>query len=352
MFIVAVTLRDVFVGVIVPRADNAILRISRYLARGLWKLWPRLAYRLFSDDLKRENFLGNFAPFALVVSLIVWVALLILGWGLFFYGIRDQLQPAHLTLEQILYFAGGLLLTVGSDMIGTTTLAHIMSLIAAASGLGVVAIVITYLFSIFGSFQRRETFIVAVGARAGAPPSGVGLLIEHAVAGIVPDLAQVFRDAQSWIAEVMESHLAYPILIFFRSSHDYQSWVGTLGTLMDASALTLTTIDAEANVQGQALILYSLARHLTHDFADYFELDEGDGNAGIERSEFEDACNKLSAAGHRVGDRDLAWRRFCDLRGKYAAQLNSLARWLEIPPVQWVGDRSLLKGHAAAATIH
>ncbi|HEV2262488.1 MAG TPA: potassium channel family protein [Candidatus Rubrimentiphilum sp.] len=349
MFIVAITLRDVFVGVIVPRADDAPLRISRYLARGLWRIWPSIAYRLYSDELKREDFLGTFAPFQLVLSLAMWVTLLILGWGLFFYGIRDQLRPPDLTFAQSVYYAGASLLTIGyGDIVGTTTLAHTMSLVAAACGLGVVAVVATYLFSIFGSFQRRETFIVAIGARSGAPPSGVGLLIEHANAGIVADLAQVFRDAQSWIAEVMESHLAYPILTLFRSSHDYQSWVGTLGALMDASALAITTIDVDANVRGQALIMYTLGRHLTHDFSDYFVSSDDGTDAGIERSEFENACDKLTAAGHRIENRDAAWQRFSELRQKYAAQLNSLARWLEIPPVQWVGDRTLLKSHTVA----
>ena len=343
LFLVAVALRDVFQGVIVPRAENTFLRISHYLNRGCWRIWPWVAYRLYRDERKRENFLGTFAPFMLTVYLATWVALLIAGWGLFFYGIRDQLRPAGLSFAECVYFAGASFLTIGyGDIVGTTTLAHMMSLVAAACGLAVVAVVATFLFSIFGAFQQRERFVVTLGARAGVPPSGVGLLIEHAQANIVPELAQVFRDGQTWMAEVMESHLAYPILTLFRSSHDYESWVGALGTLLDASALALTTVEVSDATRGQAHIAYNLGRHLTHDFTSYFGFKELTHATGIERQEFDDACARLTGVGYRLRDGDDTWRRFSDLRRTYAAHLNALARWLEIPPVQWVGDRALL----------
>ena len=349
LFLVLVALRDVFQGVIVPRAENTVLRVSRYISRSIWRVWPLIAYKFFRNEEKREDFLGTFAPFILVTYLVTWVVLLIAGWGLLFYGIRDQLRPPDLSLADCIYFAGASLLTIGyGDIVGTTTLAHMLSLAAAACGLAVVAVVATFLFSVFGSFQKRESFVVTFGSRAGAPPSGVGLLIEHAKAGIVSDLAQVFQEGHGWMAHVMESHLAYPILTLFRSSHDYESWVGTLGALLDSSALVLTTTESEPPVKGQAHFVYNLGRHLTHDFATYFGFeDRGDG-AGIEHSEFEDACDRLAAAGYYIGDRDAAWKRFSELRRSYAAPLNALARWLEIPPVQWVGDRTLLRSHSKA----
>ncbi|HEV3154128.1 MAG TPA: potassium channel family protein [Candidatus Baltobacteraceae bacterium] len=349
--LVGLTLVDVFQSVIVPRAEDTAIRLSRYLIRFMWRIWPRLAYLLHPRSAdRRENFLGIYAPLVLVVVLIAWVLVLLSGWGLIFYGIRDQLHPGGLSFADCVYFAGASLLTIGyGDITPFGMPARVLAVIAAASGLGVVAIVISFLFAIFGSFQRRETFVVTIGARAGVPPSGVGLLEVHAIAGIRSDLAQVFREAQQWTAEVMESHLAYPILVYFRSSHDYESWVGTLGALMDAASLVMSTLDPQRleNVQtrGQARIMYELGRHLVSDFCDYFNLARTDLSAGVERSEFDRACEHLRDEGYDILDADSSWNRFAELRSAYASALNIMARWLEIPPVQWVGDRSMISPH-------
>ncbi len=316
---------------------------------GLWKLWPRLADVLYRDNEDgREDFLATFAPFYLVTAQVVWITMLLFGWGLFFYGIRDQLHPQTLRFPDTVYYAGASLLTIGyGDIVPHTALARLMSIVAAASGLGVVATVISFLFSIFAAFQARERFVVTIGARAGVPPSGLGLLVVHARAGIRSDVAQVFRDGQEWTAGVMESHLAYPVLTMFRSSHDYESWVGTLGTLMDAASLVISTLDPghleNPQSRGQARILYNLGRHLVHDFETYFNFaDRVDDEPGIERFEFDGACEHLSEVGYVLSDRDAAWQEFSRLRSAYGPQLNAMARWLQSPPVQWIGDRSLI----------
>ncbi len=129
------------------------------------------------------------------------------------------------------------------------------------------------------------------------------------------------------------------MLAYFRSSHDYESWIGTLGALLDAAVLLMTTVDVPC---GQARIFSSIGRHATHDLAHYFEAAVAADAVGIERSEFERACDRLERAGYRLFDRDEAWSRFAHLRATYAANLNGLARKFDIPPVQWIGDRSLV----------
>jgi Ion channel len=348
LFLIGVALRDVFQGVIVPRAENTVLRVSRYVMRGLWRIWPWLALRLNPRDQgRREDFLATFAPFELMTILIIWVVMLVTGWGLFFYGLRDQLRPSNLSFDAALYYAGASLLTIGyGDIVAITPLTRVTSLLAAASGLGTVAVVTSFLFAAFGAFQNRERFVVAIGSRAGVPPSGAGLLAVHGYAGIGADLAQVFRDGQDWAAGVMETHLAYPILIMFRSSHDYESWVGTLGVLLDAAALVMAVLDPEhienPQTQGQARIMYNIGRHLTLDFANYFGFQIMHPGPGVEQIEFENACRRLQDAGYAILDPQYAWEKFSHLRASYAPHLNALARWLEIPPVQWVGDRSVI----------
>ena len=338
LFLIWVSLRDVFQSVIVPRAVDRRLRISAALVRRLWRLWPVLAWRIADDDA-REDFLATFAPFALVCLLAAWVFTLIVGYRLVFFALRGQLQPQPVNLWKALYFAGSSLLTIGfGDITGRTGLARLLSIAAGASGLSVVAVTTAFLFAVFGAFQRREVFVVSLGSRAGSPPSGLGLLTIHAGNGILGDLPALFVQGQQWTAEVMESHLAYPILSYFRSSHDYESWVGTLGTLLDAATLLLTTTGKTA--RGQAQIFYWLGRHLTHDFVRYFGLTTQD-SVGIEQSEFNQAYTRLSEMGFEMRDPHRSWKDFSELRVAYAGALSAMAAFWQIPPLQWVGDRSL-----------
>ncbi|MBV9737476.1 MAG: two pore domain potassium channel family protein [Candidatus Eremiobacteraeota bacterium] len=339
IFLIWAALRDVFQAVVLPRAVDRRLRISAYLVRFLWRIWPRLSWRIADDD-KREDFLATFAPFALICILAAWVFTLVVAYGLLFYALRSQLQPQPVDFWGALYFAGTSLFTIGfGDITGRGGLARFLSLAAGASGLSVVAITTAFLFAVFGAFQRREVFVVTVGNRAGSPPSGIGLLAIAAGKDIIDDLPTLFAQAQQWTAEVMESHLAYPILSYFRSSHDYESWVGTLGTLLDAATLLLTTTEKTAH--GQAQIFYWLGRHLTHDFVRYFELETHE-SVGIERAEFDQAYARLSQLGFEMRDPDRSWKDFSELRVVYAGALSAMAAFWQIPPLQWVGDRSLV----------
>jgi Ion channel len=341
MLLVAASLNDVFQSVIVPRAVGRRFRPSYYQTRAMWMLWPRLARKVHpSNDDAREDFLAVFAPFNLVFTLVIWATLLLLGYGLIFYGLRDQVRPAIGSFGDAVYFAGTSFFTIGfGDFVGNTGLTRILSVVAGASGFGVVSTATAFLFALFGSFQTREQFVVTVGARAGSPPSGVGLLTIASRAGVAKDLSVVMRSAETWCASLMETHLAYPALAYFRSSHDYESWVGTLGTILDAAVLMMTTVQCDA---GEARILYNLGRHATHDLSKSFRLYGDAAHPGITREQFYEAYQRLSDAGLALHDRDSAWDRFATLRSSYAGHLNRLAEYFDIPPILWVGERPLI----------
>jgi Ion channel len=341
-WIIVAALNDVFQSVVMPRATGRRYRVSFHFWRLMWWLWPRAAWRLFpSDDDRREDFLAVFAPFMLIALIGFWVMLLIFGFALMLWGMRSGVTPSNASFPTMLYFAGTSLLTIGfGDVVARSAPARLASVLAALGGLSLLSITTAYLFAIFGNFQQRESFVVTTAARAGTPPSGVNLLAIAGYSRTQNDLAMLMVDGQRWAASVMESHLAYPVLAFFRSSHDAQSWIGTLGTLLDAATLIMTTTDGVH--EGQARIFFNVGRHATHDLARYFAVDDSEENAGIERSEFDHACGRLAAAGYELRDRDEAWQRFSRLRGNYAARLNLLARFFQIPPLQWIGDRSTI----------
>ncbi|MHB8146988.1 MAG: potassium channel family protein [Vulcanimicrobiaceae bacterium] len=345
--LIVATLSDVFQSVIVPRAVGRNFRLSSYFWRSMWWLWPRLAWQLHpADEDEREDFLAIFAPATLVLMLAFWILLLVLAYGALFWALREQMAPPLRTFWAAVYYAGTSFTTIGyGDIVARSGLTRAISLCAGASGLGVVSVTTAYLFAIFGTFQAREQFVVMVGARAGSPPSGVGLVTVAGFANTRDDLATTLHDGQRWIATVMESHLAYPVLAYFRSSHDYESWIGTLGTLLDASVLLMTTV---RDATGEARITYTLGRHAAHDLAKYFLRTNAQTTPGIDRSEFDRACERLIDAGFTLHDRDQAWDRFSKLRSTYAHDLNALARAFQIPPVQWVGDRTLI----GSAQVH
>ncbi|HZY99847.1 MAG TPA: ion channel [Candidatus Baltobacteraceae bacterium] len=341
--VIVLVLGDVFQSVVVPRAVGRRWRLSLLLWRAFWQRWPMLAWKLYpADDDKREDFLATYAPFMLVFLLLVWAAGIVFGYGLIFWGLRGGLSPNVHSLGQALYFSGTSTLTIGyGDIVGKSAGTRFFSVLAAVSGFSTFSIVTAYLFLIFQSFQSREAFVVTLGARAGTPPSGVNVLCIAGYSDTRDDFSRLMIDAQRWVAQLMETHLAYPVLAFFRSSHDYESWVGTLGTLLDAATLLMTTVDGEHH--GQSRLFFNLGRHATSDLARYFRLDNDSHESGIERPEFERACDRLESAGYALREREDAWKRFAELRSTYAGHLNGMAAFFEIPPLQWVGDRGTIK---------
>lgn len=335
------TFSDVFQSVIVPRPANRRLRASAYLSNVGWRTWRWIGHAAVRND-QREDFLGTYAPLLLIFLLVYWVASLIVGYGLIFFAIHAQLRPEP-NLGGALYFAGTSLLTIGfGDIVPNGPLARVLAIAAGASGFGIVAIVTTFLFAIFGAYQAREAFVVMLSNRAGAPPSGVELIETHVRLQGIDSLVETLREAQRWMAAVLETHLAYPVLNYFRSTHDDISWVGALGAILDASTIAITVIDVPN--KAEAIFTNRLGRHFVNDFAHHFELPDG-AEVGVERIEFDLAYDRLRDAGIPLVDRAKAWHSFAEVRSTYASRLNAMAQFWRIPPAQWVGDRSLIGHH-------
>jgi len=138
---------------------------------------------------------------------------------------------------------------------------------------------------------------------------------------------------------VLESHLAYPILLFFRSSHDNEAWLNSFGAVMDAATLVMSTVDDKS--EGSARLMAKVGNHLVEDLAWYFNYRRFDDPI-VERSEFDQARERLGKAGYRCHGSEDAWKEFARLRSRYASPLNQLAQQLSIIPAQWIGDRTYL----------
>jgi hypothetical protein len=360
--IVLVVLRDVFQTVVTPRPVSGRWRLSRFAPLGLWRPWRWAALRLPSVRA-REGALGSFGPLAVLISLVTWVLLLVLGYGLLLDSMRDQVRPRPPDFGSSLYFSATSLLTIGfGDFVATAGPTRVVALAAGATGLGVFAVVITFLFSLFAAFQRREVAVVTLEAAASAPPSGVTLLESYALTNLLGDLPRTLERWQLWAAEVLDSHLAYPVLAYFRSSHDNDSWISSLGAVMDAATLLLTTIDMKAtpgapeNLHGWAKLTRSVGGHCIEDLVLFFDLD-GEHYVGVEEGEYQQARERLQRAGYALRPEADGWEAFQRLRSEYAGRVNALAGHWASPPAQWIGDRSPLRvraqhdGHALTAAV-
>jgi hypothetical protein len=343
LLLVGSVMFDVVLTVVVPRRvprTGSLFRLSRYLIVRTWSRWRWFGMRMSNAD-GREAFLGLFGALSVMLLLIGWVAALVIGYGLLLDAMHEQVRPPTDNLGASMYFAGTSLLTLGfGDYVAVGGWARLVTLVAAATGLSIFAGVLTLLFTLYGSFQRREVAVVVLEASAGAPPSGVTLLETYALAGILDDLPRVFETWQAWSADVLDSHLAYPVLAYFRSSHDNDSWISSLGAVMDAATLVLTTIDG--GPKGWAKLFRAVGGHCLEDLAQYFRLPV-QPEVGVEREEFDEACRRLSFAGYRLRDADEAWEDFSRLRREYAGRVNALALNWATPPAQWIGDRSPLR---------
>jgi Ion channel len=327
---------DVFETIVVPRPSPGPHRLSRYLVRYTWRAWRWFGVRT-RTGLARDGFYGVYAPGATILLLIMWLLLLVAGYGLVFFALRGQLDPAPRDIGNAMYFAGTSVLTLGyGDIVASGSLARAVSLVAAASGLGVVALVITFLFSLFASYQRRESLVVTLSTRAKAPPSAVVLLEVYARLDMVAELPALFAAWETWAAEVLDSHVAYPLLGYFRSSHDNISWLSALGAVLDACALVLTTI--EDIPRGQAELTKRSGAHLVEDITNILHL-TGDGS-GVGQAEFDEAYERLRVAGYRLGDPAESWHRFERGRSTYAGRLAALAAYWATPATAWIGERA------------
>lgn len=320
------------------RPPSGWFRIGRYLVRGSWG-----ALRILRDGSRRRSYdtaLGLFAPAVTVLLLGAWLLTLILGYGLMLYALRDQLNPPSQDFGSAIYFAATSLLTLGfGDIVAAGPLARVISITAAIAGLGAVALVVTFLFSLYGSYQRREARVVALQAAAGAPPSAVALLETYAQLDLVHRLPELFRDWERWAVEVLDSHVAYPLLGFFRSSHDNLSWISALGSVLDTASLVLTTITDVP--RGEAKLFKRVGTHLVEDI---YNLGFRAGNgSGLDRADFEAARARLAEAGYRLEPVDVAWPTFEAARSTYAARLEAMARYWATPATSWLGDPVALR---------
>jgi hypothetical protein len=330
--LVAATVLSAVQTFVVPRALP--VRLSRLVFVSSRSFFSTLARRR-TDYQGRDRIMAFYAPLTLLVLPAVWLTLILLGYSAMYWGLGEDAWHA-------VAVSGSSLLTLGFDR-PTGRVATLMSVSEAGLGIALLALLITYLPTIYGAFAQRETFVALLEGRAGTPPWGVTMLERYERIGLHRS-NDLWRQGETWFAQLAESHTSLASLPFFRSPQPELSWVTAAGTVLDAASMQLAALDLEFSPEAALCVrsgFVSLRR-----IADYFGIPydpdpRPTDPISIAREEFDAACDRLARAGAPVNaDRDQAWRDFSGWRVNYDAVLLALAGLTEAAPAPWTSDRA------------
>jgi len=336
VILVATILWDAFETIILSRRVSRKFRLTRLFYRTLWPPWRALA-RLFPAGNRRENVLMVFGPLSLILLLVTWAFGLIFSFALLHWGAASALAgpPGFSGFLEDFYLSGTNFFTLGlGDVTPRGNLGRALTVLEAGMGFAFLALVIGYLPMISQAFSRREVNISLLDARAGSPPTAARLLERHSRdAG--DDLRTLLDDWERWSAELLESHVSFPVLSYFRSQHDNQSWVAALTTMLDACALVMTRIES-APVR-TARLTFAMARHAVVDICAVFHLSPAHPPADrLPAAELARLEASLTSAGYALLADPSCSTKFQHFRAMYEPYVNALAVYLLMPLPAWI----------------
>jgi hypothetical protein len=325
--ILLAVLWDGFETMVLPRRVTRKFRIARTFYRIAWRLWRGIGLRM-KQGRRRETYLSVFGPLSLFLLFLLWAVSLLLSFTLMFHSAKAG------SFLDCFYMAGSSFFTLGSSTPRNNT-EKILDVAAGGVGMGFLALVISYLPVMYQSFSRRETVISLLDARAGSPAAAVELLRRHGHSNALDHLPELLREWERWAAEVLEGHISYPVLLYFRSQHDNQSWLATLTTMLDTCALVIHGIGGPAGWQAQ--LTFAMARHAVVDLSQVL------GSAPVPPepdrlppADFKHLRETLAKAGVDLGRDPQAEANVAELRALYEPYVNSLGDQLLLRCPPWL----------------
>jgi hypothetical protein len=338
MAVVAAVLLDAFETAVLPRrVRRQHFRITSWFYRFTWVRFARLGTHVESQN-RRETLLGYFGPLSMIALLGLWAGGLIFGFALVQYGGGEHLSSGNLpiTFPLLLYHSGETFFTLGyGDVVPVSGFSRAVSVIEAGMGFAFLGVVIGYLPTIYSAFSRREIEISLLDARAGSPPSAAELLARAASSLEQGVLDRLFESWERWAAEVLESHLSYPVLSFYRSQHSNQSWLGALTVILDSASLVITGIERVNSEQARRT--FKMARHALVDlaqvvFADY-EPQLPDRLTAADLAEIRAQLGQRGLQLRAGGEAD---QKLMELRSLYEPYAQAIAKNLFIALPPWI----------------
>ncbi len=327
---------EAFEVIILPRRVTRRFRFTRLFYRTIWRFWSGLVRYLSKKH--RETYLSIFGPLSLLLLLSVWAAGMILGFALVNWGTGSVIKTPEgsSSFSAYLYLSGTSFFTLGlGDVTPLSPLARVLTVLESGLGFGFLALVIAYLPALNQSFSRRETNIALLDARAGSPPTASEMLRRRCHDADLEALRSHLNDWERWSAELLESHLSYPVLAYFRSQHDNQSWLAALTTILDISAFAMAAM--EGACQHQAQLTFAIARHTIVDLSLVFR--QPPLRTKLERlspEEFKELRAVVSEAGLPLRKGVDVEQELTGLRHMYEPYVHTLSRYFLQPVPPWI----------------
>lgn len=336
--LIVIVLWEAFETIVLPRRVARRFRLTVLYYRTTWYSW-RLLSRQIKKPARRESFLSFYGPLSLLMLFVVWAVAIIVGFGLLFYSTAAT-GSVYSHLGTSLFLSGATMFTLGlGDVYPQTPHHRILAIGEGGLGFGFLALVISYLPVIYQVFSRREVNTVLLDARAGSPPTAAELLRRHAGAEGLRDLEQLYHDWERAAAEILESHISYPVVCYFRSQHNNESWLGALVAILDSCAIVLA--NHTGSIARQAQLTFAVCRHTIVDLAQVFYAPPKTSRERLPEADFERLRAALTHTDYALRDTPESAAKMQKLREMYEPYVQSLAQRLAIDLPPWILPREV-----------
>ncbi len=328
LLLIAAIFIDAFEAVLLPRRVSHGFRFLRFFYRNAWRSW-RLLVNLISSPRRRATVLSLFGPLALLILFATWAIGLIVAFAALHWSLQTPMANGKGPLDagDYLYFSGVTFFTLGyGDVTPQAALGKSLAVVETGLGFGFLAVIISYHPVLTQAFSKREIVISLLDARGGSPPTTAQILIRNrqadASGGLTADLAAW----ETWSAELLESSLSFPMLAYYRSQHDNQSWLAALAAILDTCALQICGA-GEADAR-QVRLTFAVARHAAVDLTLVFNITPAPPESDrLPPESLERLKGLLTAKGVSLTDGTIAAAKLAELRGMYEPFLNGLSHY-------------------------
>ncbi len=305
-------------------------------------IWVRALFELRKKRLEtfvqRDRAMELYAPLSLIALLCTWLICIQVGYMGMYWAVDGQ------SVYDAFKISGSSLLTLGFTLVDNLP-TTILTFSEATIGLILIALLISYLPTIYSAFQRREGAVTMLEIRAGSPPSAVEMLIRYTRLKRLDELGEIWRSWEMWFVDIEESHTSLAALSFFRSPQPHRSWITAAGAILDVASLVRSSVDIPTDSQADLCIRagYLALRYIASFFRIAYNSEpQATDPISISRAEFDEALRELEDAGVPLKpDREQAWKDFAGWRVNYDTVLLALSELMMAPVARWSSDRQL-----------